>query len=360
MPRMLEEPLRRGLEHVVGQLTDSVVMFGRRGRVHFANDAYLRWCGKSRGEIIGSLAWRLPGAPGVKQDLRWARRRLASGQDWQRDYPVASSADPRARRFVFVTVSPIRDASGQVADFVAVGRDVTEVRRLESIAEAKNFHEHIGGVFAGLRHEIGNPINSIKTALQLVTSGFDTMPRERQRNYLERTVKEIGRVEYLLRALRSFNLYEVPRLGSVDVRSFLSGFQRLAGPDIERLGVRLVIEIDEEADVWWADPRALHQVLLNLVGNATTFLAGQADATITMHAGQAGRYGTLSVRDNGPGISPDDLPYVFQAFYTTRPDGTGLGLAITRRLLSLMRGSIELSSSDTGTEALIYLDRKEP
>ncbi len=351
---------QRALDQAIGQLTDSVVLFDRTGRVRYANEAYLEWSDGLQQVAIGQLAWKLPGAPERVTELHWARKMLGSGREWRRTYPVQQRRGVAERRFVSVTVSPIRDRAGNMVEFVAVGRDVTERRRLESIAEAHNFHDHLGVVFSGIRHELGNPINSVKAALQVLSDGFQTLPLAKVLSYLGRMGEELGRVEYLLRSLRSYSLYDEPRPELIDVEAFLARFKLLAESECERQGVQLEMTVSDRADTLWADPQALHQVLLNLIGNAMVALEGSASRQVELEADRQGEHTLLVVRDNGPGIPPDHLPHVFKPFYTTRTGGTGLGLAISRHLLSLMRGSIDLNSSSAGTEARILLDRQDP
>ncbi len=349
---------QRALEQAIGQLADNVVLFDRSGLVRYANEAYFEWSSASQKAVIGQLAWKLPGAPEQVTELHWARKMLRRGQGWRRAYAVRRGV--AERRFVSVTVSPIRDRVGDVVEFLAVGRDVTERRRLESIAEAHNFHDHLGVVFSGIRHELGNPINSVKAALQVVNDGLAAMPLAKARTYLTRMGDELGRVESLLRSLRSYSLYDEPKPELIDVQAFLSRFQHLAQSECERQGVQLRMHISDRADTLWGDPQALHQVLLNLIGNAMVAFVGNADHQIEILADRQSEHIELMVRDNGPGIPADHLPHVFKPFYTTRSGGTGLGLAISRHLLSLMRGSIELDSSTAGTEARLLFDRQDP
>jgi PAS domain S-box-containing protein len=351
---------QRALEQAIGQLSDMVVLFELDGRVAYANDAYLDWAHASQSQVLGRPIWALPGAPQRRSDLRWARLMLSKGRGWQREYALQQPEAPTQRGFVFATASPIRDEENEVRQFVAIGRDVTERRRLEAIAEAQNFHDNLGVVFSGIRHELGNPVNSVKTALQVVLDNFNKAPKAKLLDYLQRMQDEIGRIEYLLRSLRSYSLHDRASPEDIDVRSFLSVFCRLAQPSFERRGLSVEVIVDDAVDSVWADPRALNQVLLNLFGNATTALEGRDNGRIELLASVQGDYGLLIVRDNGPGIPSKQLPHIFKPFYTTRTGGTGLGLAICRHLLSLMRGSIELKSSAQGTQARILLDRRSP
>ncbi len=358
-PEIDQRNQRLALEHAVSQLSDSVVMFGREGTVTYANQAYLKQCGEPEARVVGQKIWSQFGFPKRRSELRWARRRLLMGKSWHRDYAIRGD-DVGGGRFISVGVSPIRDVDGLVEKFVAVGRDVTEHRRLKAIAEASNFHDNIGVVFSGIRHELGNPINSVKTALRVVLDGFERMERSKLLSYLERINDEISRVEYLLRSLRSYGLYDRPRLEVIDAKAFLLNFLKLARVDLQRRGVHFALSIGPAVDTVWADPQALHQVLLNLIGNSSRALENREGGSIDVEANRSGAYVSLLIRDNGPGIPPEQLPHVFKPFYSTRSGGTGLGLAISRHLLSLMRGSIELRSSSSGTDANILLDRNQP
>jgi signal transduction histidine kinase len=96
------------------------------------------------------------------------------------------------------------------------------------------------------------------------------------------------------------------------------------------------------------DPDQLKQVFLNLVTNAVQAM-DEAGGEITITASGDGDYVTISVQDTGPGISPADLPKVFDPFFTKRAEGTGLGLTIVHRIIDEHDGHIEVESSPQGT-----------
>jgi PAS domain S-box-containing protein len=350
-----------GLSAAIERSGDSVLVFDSEGRVSWSNPAYLAWSGWECSRVLGRPAWSLPGRPRSSRELAAIRRELAAGHSWQGEIavwrPTASGGGDEEQRFVFLTVTPILGPSGELRKCVAMGRDVTERRRLEAIAEAHNLHDNLGYVFAGLRHELGNPINSVKVALRFVTDSLDTLPRERLVEYLRSMSEEIDRVEYLLRSLRTYSLFQEPRLVPVVVTSFLESFQRLVRRELQSKGIALGVHVGPEVEVVRADPQALHQVLLNLVANASEAIARREAPRIDLEARRIGSRIRLTVRDNGPGIPPERLPDLFKPFYTTRPGGTGLGLPISRRLALLMNGVLELESSRCGTVAALTLDR---
>lgn len=237
-------------------------------------------------------------------------------------------------------------------------RDVTEKRRLESIAEAANLMDSIGYVFSGIRHEIGNPVNSTKMTLSVLRERLASFTPEVVKTYLERALGEIGRVEYLLRSLKAFNMFEKPNLQAVDLPSFLEMFMNLAGRDVEKQGIRIDMKRGDGVPSVEADPRALQQVMLNLLTNAADAVQGLREPHITLSTQAAGERVTIRIEDNGCGISSDQHQHLFKPFYTSKTHGTGLGLVICRKLLASMGGGLEIESRQhEGTSAIISLPK---
>jgi signal transduction histidine kinase len=235
-------------------------------------------------------------------------------------------------------------------------RDITESARLESIAEAVNTMENITYIFSGIRHELGNPINSIKMTLSVLRKNLNRYSMDIVQNYVDRTLAEITRVEYLLKSLKSFSMFENPSIQDVDLGEFLDLFQALVAGDLEKNGVKIGTLVSPEARWARADPRALQQVMLNLIANAADALDGKDNPTIFINTQKKDDFIWVTVRDNGAGIPPDGQQHLFKPFYTTKPHGTGLGLAIAKKLLAKMNGRIGIAShEDMGTTVTISI-----
>jgi PAS domain S-box-containing protein len=337
--------------------TDAIMILDEAGRVLHANSACVSMVGASPTEIAGRSVRETGLVPRRLRVYREMLAALTEQPEWHGEYETsARRGEPRR---VAVSVTRVSTMAPEPR-FVVDVRDVTHQRRLEYIADAANLVENVGYVFAGLRHELGNPINSIKTALTVVRQSLWTLPRDRVEDYLDRVLQEVGRVEYLLRSLQSFNATHRPVLEPVPIGPFLARFATILRPDLEGRGVVLVREVDEGAGAAIADARALHQVLLNLLTNALDALAGRPAPRIRLAARRRGAHVLLVVADNGPGIAPERRTHVFKPFHTTKLKGTGLGLAITRKLVTLMHGTIELDASGSGeTVFTVTLDAAE-
>jgi PAS domain S-box-containing protein len=245
---------------------------------------------------------------------------------------------------------PTRNEITGVNGILGILWDVTERVRLEAVAEAANTMNNIGYIFAGIRHEIGNPINSAKITLSVLQKKIDTYSKETIEEYLERALGEISSVEYLLKTLKSFNMYETPELQNVEMKSFMDKFLSLLTDDFGKKGITIEAHFKPEAKWGYADPRALQQVMLNIMSNASDALENIKNPKITIKVSKTDNTISIQIMDNGCGISEEQQKRLFIPFFTTKASGTGLGLVIAKKLLSRMDGTMEIKSQrDVGT-----------
>lgn len=235
-------------------------------------------------------------------------------------------------------------------------RDITEKSRLESIAQAANAMDNIGFIFSGIRHEIGNPLNSLKMALSVLKQDLATVSPAKLKEYIDRSLADIARMEYLLKSLKTFTLYDKVDLKDLHLAEFMGQFISLIERDFYSHGIRIKTEIP--LNIAWVriDERALHQVLLNVFNNAADALKGQRHPQISIRAEVRDQLMWLTITDNGCGIFPEQLKHLFQPFNTSKPNGNGLGLVISRKLLAMMNSDIDIvSQSGSGTQVTIRL-----
>jgi len=235
-------------------------------------------------------------------------------------------------------------------------RDITEQARLESIAQAANAMDNIGFIFSGIRHEIGNPLNSLKMALSVLKQNLDNFSAETVSDYVDRGLADIARMEYLLKSLKTFSIFEHVDLKDLPLSEFMGRFLSLIERDFLSHGID--IQLDSSLDIAWVriDKRALHQALLNIFNNAADALQERHAPAIRISAELRGQLVWLTIADNGCGISPEQQKHLFQPFNTSKPHGNGLGLVITRKLLAMMNSDIDIESQpQQGTRVTISL-----
>ncbi len=235
-------------------------------------------------------------------------------------------------------------------------RDITDKARLEALAEAMNLAENTGFIFSSLRHELGNPVNSLKVTLTVLKRELESSSVSPQtvRDYVDRAMSDLARMEVLLSRMKSFSMFDAVQTESVDLPSFLEEFLGLVSLKITAKGIKVVC--DSVPLKVKADPRVLYQVLVNLIANAIDALKDRPDPKITITTTDCDDVVKISIGDNGCGIPASQQKYLFKPFYTTKAEGTGLGLVICRKLMAKMNSTLEIVSTEgAGTTVDMFI-----
>ena len=238
--------------------------------------------------------------------------------------------------------------------------DITEKTRLNAIAEAVNTMNNLGYIFSGIRHELGNPINSIKTTVTVCKKNLNTYSRELIGEFIDRVLSDITRVEVLLKDLKNFSMYENPECSEVPLVSFMENLLSIVKRDFSARNIRIDTAFTQDVGYGFFDARVLQHVMLNLLTNAFDALDGIADPVIGIAASRSGDRIAITVMDNGRGIPKEQQKHLFQPFSTTKSHGTGLGLVIVKKMLLKMDGTIEIGSRENaGTTVTMTLPAGE-
>jgi len=216
--------------------------------------------------------------------------------------------------------------------------DITELKRLATVRQE---------FVANLVHELKTPITSLRLTAESLLG--DPLPKDRRR-FAERLISEADLISKIIDNLRQLGDIETGVM-AVDVTRF--DLAELIADSVGRLGMDRPVNVEVEQGLTLATDRAkLVQALGNLLDNAAKF--SPAGAAIDVGARRAGEEIVLTVRDRGPGISPEHWSRVFERFYKVdraRPreaGGFGLGLAITKHLVQVLGGRIWTEAAREG------------
>lgn len=233
-------------------------------------------------------------------------------------------------------------------------RDETEKEQMRQEMTRMDRLASLGRLSAGVAHEVRNPLTGITLLLDDLHDrpAFDQETRE----LIHRALMEIERVEKLINSLLN---YAAPqgsdmRLASLNelVEETLLFFRKVC----EKSGVKLESRVGKLPEFRF-DPEKIRQVLLNLLRNSLSAISQEGVISVTTESTQ--EMAVLTVSDNGQGISADDLPLVFEPFFTASSGGTGLGLSICHRIIEEHGGRIEVNSNrGCGTTITVRLPLK--
>lgn len=205
------------------------------------------------------------------------------------------------------------------------------------LAEAEKMAA-IGEVATGVAHDIRNPITAIGGfARRLARRLKDGTERE----YVEIILREAARLEKLAGDALLYARGAGRSATEVDLAAILTEIARTRAADVHDRGLECYVEAEPVPRIS-VDKDAVEQVVLNLLQNALE--ATPAGGRITLSVRPDGTSVVLRVADTGCGISPADLPKVFEPFHTTKTKGTGLGLALAKKIVEAHRGRIGVES----------------
>ncbi len=227
-------------------------------------------------------------------------------------------------------------------------RYLSRTRELEEQIREKLHYREISAFTSGVAHEIKNPLNSLALLCDLFEK---KAPQEMRQDALagKREVNKISRIiDQFSASLRPLQLQKESIVWEELMLSIRNSFQAASAksaPDIEISG--------DPALRMQADRVLLGQVLINLINNAQEASLGK---TIRVSARKQKRSVILSVQDFGPGISREDLPLIFDPFFSSKREGLGIGLYLSKKIIDAHHGFIRVVSQlNEGTEFVIQL-----
>ncbi len=262
-------------------------------------------------------------------------------------------ADGRTAHLEMIAAGLQEEEEGPASGHVILFRDMTEVRRLKQEVARSQRLASLGSLAAGVAHEIRNPLSSIK--------GFATYFKERYRDNPEdretaevmiREVDRLNRViTQLLEFARPMTMTRVPTSLQQLIRHVL---KTVEGQARER-GIIVETDLSPEIGEIPLDADRIMQVFLNLCLNAIAAMEGGGTLRITLGR-QNSRTVRIELADTGIGISDQDLPRVFDPYFTTKPSGTGLGLPIVHKVVEAHGGEVTIRSEQgRGTTVTVLL-----
>lgn len=243
---------------------------------------------------------------------------------------------------VSITASKIINEEGQFIGQVLIIRDLGEVRRLQDEIRRKEKLAAIGGLAAGVAHEIRNPLSSIKGIASYYKSKFEDGSQDKEMAGV--MIEEVDRLNRVISELLEFARPTTLNRKPSDMNELLKHSAQLVEQEAaaKKIGIQLNLTSDSvETDV---DPDRLTQCFLNLFLNALQAMESGGLLSVGSSTSVNGKV-VIDIRDNGSGISAENLSKIFDPYFTTKPKGTGLGLAIVHKIIEAHEGQIRVRSN---------------
>ena len=347
---------------------NAIIITDREGRILWVNPAFTEFTGYEAGEAIGQNPRLLNSGQHDEVFYQGMLNTVHSGKVWHGE--LTNRRKDGSHYLEEMTITPVKDESGNITHFIAVKQDITQRKALEEQFRQAQKMDAFGQLAGGVAHDFNNILAVIMMQAGLIQSG------DGRRVEAVSMAREIGQAAQrgadLTRQLLLFSRRQTMNARTLNLNNAVANLtkmlRRIVGEDIE-------MQIKPAASPLWvnADAGMLDQVLMNLVVNARDAMPDGGRLCIeTLEAelgeaaaqqfpqGRPGVFVCLKVTDSGSGIASEHLARIFEPFFTTKAvgKGTGLGLATVFGIVQQHQGWIDVSSEvGQGSTFRIYLPR---
>ncbi len=239
-------------------------------------------------------------------------------------------------------------------------RDLTEQERLQAELIQAQKMEATGQLVSGVAHELNNPLASILGFSQLIRR--DPALPEDLRHNADLLVEEAGRTRRIVQNLLDFARQRPPERHPTSIAALIDSVVALQSYSLGRGGIEVELDVPDDLPLVELDRSQLQQVLVNLTHNAVYAIRSGDGSRIRISAAAEGaaarRRVRLTVMDDGPGVAPEHVGHLFEAFFTTKPpaDGTGLGLPVSYGIIRSHGGELRYAPASWGRGAAFTFD----
>jgi len=352
--RKRSEEAQKRLATAAEQAAEAIVITDNQGIIQYVNPAFENITGYSHEEAIGQNPRLLKSG---EHDLKFYEQMwgtIKAGKVWSGK--LTNRTKEGTLYYEDATISPVKDSSGNIVNFVAVKRDITEHLELSRQLFQAQKMEAIGTLAGGVAHDFNN-ILQVALGYSELMLGDEGLP-QRYKSDLRKINQSAKCGADLVHRLLTFSRKTEVKPLPLNLNRRINEVRKMLERTVPRM-IEIQLLLAEDLATIMADPTQVDQILMNLAVNARDAMPDGGKLVIetanvcldTEYAGlhldaKPGRYVLLSVADTGVGMDKETLEHVFEPFYTTKEpgEGTGLGLATVYGIIQQHGGFIRCYS----------------
>lgn len=346
-----ETRLRVALERAAAQwrttfdaIAAPILILDFDARVARLNRAARELTGKSYQEILGRRATEVDGG------RLWQEAAELVAAVRQAHGSISRQVRDPARGVTWDVTAHYRGTDAEVEDeqVIVVARDISRLVELQESLRRSEMMSALGSLVAGVAHQVRNPLFGMSAALDAFEARVGDQPAYHK--YVVALREPLARLNELMKDLLAYGRPAVAARAPATLAQVLTLAIRSCQPLAERQSVEVRLAADPELPPVAIDAGRVQQVFENLIENAIQHspVGGEVAVEARLEPAAGGPCVLCGVQDQGAGFLPQDLPRVFEPFFTRRPGGTGLGLSLVERIVEENGGRVRAGNQPAG------------
>jgi PAS domain S-box-containing protein len=309
-------------------------------------------------DIVGPGAEKLVGQrlAGLGESEPWKTAASLIERIRETDFPVSEETrDETTGKTWTVTPFLVNEFGSDETRAIVIAQDVTKKTELEASLRQSKMMSLLGSVVAGVAHEVRNPLFAISSVLDAFELRFSD--RTEYSHYTNVLRDEIGRLTVLMEELLEYGKPFRGDVYLVTLKEMITSSIRACLPAAKAVNATLVNNVPDSLPRIMVDRRGLSTVFINLIQNAIQH--SPSNGVVTIEGDKVSEnnqeWVQCTVKDLGPGIQHENLPRIFEPFFSTRRGGTGLGLAIAHKTIEEHGGKLLARNKPEGGACMIAM-----
>ncbi len=371
------------LERVINSIQEEILVIDTSFKILDANDAALKAAGLPKEDVVGKYCYQISHhseTPCDSKDHPCPMQAVLRTGNYSQATHTHYSSEGEVRYYDLVHY-PLKDESGNVTQVIEIARDISHELERRVASQAKELKEDyarlvqedrmisLGKLMSSVVHEINNPLSGIINLSKLVLSNIeegttDEASLETMKQHLKLIVSETTRTSKIVSNLLSFSRQVKVEVQDVDVNEVIGRVFSIVGHKAKLQDITVHFELAETLPSVKGNFAQLEQSVMNIVFNAIEAMPGGGELTIsTCQDDVNGHDVVVEIIDTGPGVSQQNLPYIFEPFFSTKgkAKGVGLGLSVVYGIIQDHQGDITVKSDEgNGARFTIRLPAQEP
>ena len=329
------------------------------GAIDYCNQRFLDYTGLSMDELRGA-GWIKPIHPDERDPMIkvWTAA-VSEGSPFQFEFRGLRGADGMYRWCVSNAL-PLRDREGRVLKWYGSVVDLHDWKQAQEALRAREAElAHatrvmtMGEVTSSIAHEINQPLGAIanygNACLRLLKDGSPDLATVT--TALSAIVQDANRASSVIARIRALAKKSTPEIVAVSLKDVVADVLTVVRQELTQRRIVLTTDLSEDLSPVLGDRIQLQQVLLNLVMNGIEAMSSvpedqrRLSICARSHREEGEQFVLMAVQDSGIGLKPEQVPRLFETFYTTKVNGMGLGLAISRSIVQALGGRLRAVSN---------------